>query len=81
MPLFISILFTDKYIYRLIGFYTAIEPMRQKARLLEQLSTFLFDLKFQPGKEMLVSDSLSWLQNEDKSNVHGVMPLNFLQHE
>ena len=56
-------------------------PKKNIARLVEHLSVFSYDLKFKPGKGMLASDALSWLQIEEKYNTRDVILLNFLQHE
>ena len=45
-------------------------------RLLEVLSTYSFNLYYMKGKDMILSDFLSW-QRVDKSNPHEVIPISF----
>ena len=45
-------------------------------RLLEMLSTYLFNLYYMKGKDMILSDFLS-RQRVDRSNPHGIIPASF----
>ena len=54
-----------------------MEPATNRIkRLLEILSSYLFNLYYIKGKDMILSDFLSW-QIEDDSNPHEVIPISF----
>ena len=54
-----------------------VEPtaMRIK-RLLESISSYSFNLYYMKGKDMILSDFLSWQKNND-SNLHEIIPISF----
>ena len=41
---------------------------------------YTFDLQYQQGKKMIVSDDIYRLHVEAYQDIHAVIPLNFLQH-
>ena len=56
------------------------EPVTTRIkRLLELISSYLFNLYYKKGKEMILSDKLS-RQTHDDSNPHDIIPLLFNLH-
>ena len=48
--------------------------------LLDHLNKYMFDLKYDEGNKLKVSDALSQLYSEEKHKISDVIPLNFLLH-
>jgi hypothetical protein len=55
-------------------------PTKRIQRLLQHMAGYSFDLKYKPGKDMLVSDALSRLKITDPQSTLDVIPLSFLAH-
>ena len=49
-------------------------------RLLELISSYSFNLYYMKGKNMILSDFLSW-QNNNDSNPHEVIPISFNMYQ
>ena len=49
-------------------------------RLLELISSYSFNLYHMKGKDMILSDFLSW-QNNDDSNLHEIIPISFNMYQ
>ena len=58
-----------------------MEPMITRIkRLLELISCSSFNLCYMKGKDMILSDFLSW-QNNDDSNPHEIIPTSFYMYQ
>ena len=55
------------------------EPATRIRRLLELISSYLFNLYFTKGKDMILSDFLS-RENDNNSNPHEIIPISFNMH-
>ena len=54
-----------------------VEPATTRIkRLLELISSYSFNLYYMKGKDMILSDFLSWQKNND-SNPHEIIPISF----
>ena len=58
-----------------------VEPTTTKIkRLLELISSYSFNLYYMKGKDMILSDFLSWQKN-DNSNPHAIIPISFNMYQ